>query len=162
MDVRQAIASNLRQADFFIDAYLGDITPDEMMVRPVPGANHLAWQLGHLISSEHRLVERVAPGTMPALPPNFAERHTKQTAASDKADEFFSKEEYLQTLKQVRASTLRVVEILSPTELDRPVDKVPPMVKTAGQALLLIGGHWMLHAGQWALLRRKLGRSVQF
>ena len=59
-----------------------------MLKRPAPGANHVAWQLGHLISAETRLVEAAKPGSMPPLPEGFAERHSKDTAASDNPEGF--------------------------------------------------------------------------
>ena len=80
MNAKDAVRTTMNTADFMVESYLSDITPQEMLVRPAPGANHLAWQLGHLISAETRLVEAAAPGSMPALPEGFAERHSKETA----------------------------------------------------------------------------------
>src|SRR5262249_46530255 len=114
MDIKQAIISGLGQADSIVDAYLADLTPAELLVRPAPGANHLAWQLGHLIASERYLVDKAAPGAPAALPAGFAERHTKQTAGSDRAEDFLTKDEYLRVGKATRADTLRVVEGLAP------------------------------------------------
>jgi hypothetical protein len=162
MDTKQAILTNLQQSDAVVDAYLQDLAPQELLVRPVPGANHLAWQLGHLIASERYLVDKAVPGKMPALPDGFAERHKKETSTLDGAESFLSKEEYLRLRKDVRASTLRVIEGLSSEDLDRPVQGVPPFVKTIGEVLLLVGGHWLMHAGQWAVIRRKLGRPPLF
>ena len=51
MDIRQAIRANLTSADFIVNGYLADLTPGEMLTRPVPGANHTAWQVGHHNSS---------------------------------------------------------------------------------------------------------------
>ena len=62
MDNKQLILSNLSQADFTVNAYLADLTDAELLVRPVPGINHIAWQWGHLISSEAYLVGQVCPG----------------------------------------------------------------------------------------------------
>jgi hypothetical protein len=39
---------------------------------------------------------------------------------------------------------------------------VPQFIKTAGDCFVLIGPHWASHAGQWVVLRRKLGRPVMF
>ncbi|MHC4880033.1 MAG: DinB family protein, partial [Planctomycetota bacterium] len=33
---------------------------------------------------------------------------------------------------------------------------------TVGAAFSLHGSHWLMHAGQWAVLRRKLGREPLF
>ena len=99
MNAKDAARTTMNTADFMVESYLSDITPQEMLVRPAPGANHLAWQLGHLISAETRLVEAAAPGSMPALPEGFAEQHSKETAASDNPADFLSKDEYLKLAK---------------------------------------------------------------
>jgi hypothetical protein len=163
MNAKDAARTAMTIADFMVDSYLGDITAQEMLVRPAPDANHLAWQLGHLISAEYRLVEAAAPGSVPALPAGFAERHTKDTSASDNAADFLSKDDYLKVAKTVRASTLRALEGLSDADLDKPVTgRVPPFVKRAGDCFVTIGTHWVMHSGQWVVLRRKLGRERKF
>jgi hypothetical protein len=163
MNSKEAIRTTMTAADFFVDSYLSDITPQEMLVRPAPGSNHLAWQLGHLISAEKRLVEAAVPGSMPALPEGFAERHTKETAASDNPADFLSKDEYLSLAKTVRAATLKVLESQSEADFDKPVSgRVPPWIKRAGDCFVTAGTHWVLHAGQWVVLRRHLGRDRKF
>ena len=34
---------------------VSDLSDAELLVRPVPQANHIAWQLGHLILQDSRL-----------------------------------------------------------------------------------------------------------
>ncbi len=163
MNAKDAIRTTLTTADFLVQSYLTDITQQELLTRTVPDANHLAWQLGHLISAECRLVEAAAPGTMPALPSGFAERHTKDTAASDNPSDFLTKDEYLNLAKTVRAGTIKSLDSFSEADLDKPVTaRVPPFVKCAGDCFVTAGGHWIMHSGQWVVLRRKLGRPRQF
>lgn len=163
MNTKDAVRATMITADFMVENYLSDITPQEMMIRPAPGANHLAWQLGHLISAETRLVETASPGSMPPLPAGFADRHSKNTAASDNPGDFLSKDEYLKLAKTVRAATLQSLDKMSEADFDQPVSgRLPPFVKRAGDCFLTVGGHWILHAGQWVVLRRYLGRDRKF
>jgi hypothetical protein len=163
MNAKDAVRVMMSTADFFVESYLSDIMPQEMLVRPARGANHLAWQLGHLISAETRLVEAAAPGSIPALPEGFAERHSKDLAASDNPSDFLSKDEYLGLAKSVRVATLKVLDSIREDDLDKPANgRVPPFVKTAGDCFVTAGGHWILHAGQWVVLRRYLGRDRKF
>lgn len=142
MNAKDAARTTMNTADHMVESYLSDITPEEMMVRPVRTANHLAWQLGHLISAETRLVEAAAPGSMPALPEGFAERHSKETASSDNPADFLSKDEYLQLAKKVRAATLKALDNISDADLDKPVTaRVPPFVKRGGDCFVTAGGH---------------------
>jgi hypothetical protein len=163
MNFKDAIRASFGMADFFVQSYLADVTPQELMMRAVPDANHLAWQLGHLISSERHLVEAALPGSMPKLPEGFAERHTKDFASSDNAADFLSKDEYLRLAAEMRAGTLKVLDQLSEADFDKPVTgRVPPFVKRAGDCFVTIGSHWIMHSGQWVVLRRKLGRPRLF
>src|SRR6476659_851620 len=120
MNIKDAVKKQCDISDFMMDSYLSDITSEEMLKRPAPGANHVAWQLGHLISAETRLVEAAKPGSMPSLPEGFAERHSKDTAASDNPKDFLSKDEYLKLAKTVRVGTLRALDSLSEADLDKP------------------------------------------
>lgn len=164
MDVKDAIRTTCETADMLTQVYLSDLTAEELMTRPAPDANHPAWQLGHLIAAERMLVEAGVPGSMPELPAGFAERHNKNTAGSDKPEDFLTKDEYFRLAQETRAATLKVLDGLSSADLDKPVssDRVPPFVKKVGDALLTAGSHWIMHTGQWVVLRRKLGRPVQF
>jgi hypothetical protein len=163
MDFKDAIRAALGTSDFFVQSYLSDLTPAEMLARPTGDANHVAWQLGHLIASERHLIEAAVPGSMPELPAGFAERHSKEKAASDNPTDFLTKEEYFKVAKDMRAGTLAALDKLSAADFDKPVfGRVPPFVKRAGDCFVTAGGHWTLHAGQWAVLRRKLGRQRQF
>jgi hypothetical protein len=163
MDFKDAIRASLGMSDFLVQRYLEDITPQELLTRPAADANHIAWQLGHLIQSERHLVEAAAPGSMPPLPAGFAERHTKDTAASDKPGDFLSKDEYFRVKDEIRVGTLKVLDSLSEADMDKPITgRVPPFIKKVGETFVLIGPHWSSHAGQWVIVRRKLGRPRQF
>jgi hypothetical protein len=163
MNVKDSIRSSLRISDFLSQGYLADITPEEMFVQPVADANHIAWQLGHLIASERHLVEAASPGSMPALPEGFAERHRRDAAPSTNPADYLTKDEYLQLAKQVRTATLQALDRFNDADFDKPVTaRVPPFVTCAGDCFATIGPHWSLHAGQWVVLRRKLGRARMF
>jgi hypothetical protein len=160
MNARQAIKLSIDSGDFVGLAYLEDLTDKELLHRPCPGANHINWQLGHLIVSEHGMTEKVSPGSMPALPAGFAEKYTKETSASDDANAFCKKDELLRVHKEQRAGSLKALEKMSDEQLDGPsgFDFVP----TVGGLFSMQGSHWLMHAGQWAVIRRQLGRKPLF
>ncbi len=163
MNAKEALESNIAFGDKVAESYLADLTDAELLVRPVPGANHIAWQLGHLVGAEHDLIELVAPGSMPKLPAGFKEKHSKQTAGSDDPKAFCTKAEYLKLLKEQRAGTLTALAKMSEAALSQPAPE--PMrahLKTVGDVFSMQGGHMLMHAGQWAVVRRKLGRKPLF
>ena len=93
MNVREAIKISIDTGKMISAGYLSDLTDAEMMKRPCPGCNHITWQVGHLIASEHSMIEKVAPGSMPELPAGFAEKYTKETSHSDNPADFHTKSE---------------------------------------------------------------------
>jgi hypothetical protein len=163
MDARDAIKLGINMGDMVSMAYLQDLTDEQMMQRPHPECNHLKWQIGHLIASEHSIVEGVAPGVMPALPEGFAERYSKETAKSDDASAFDSKDELLRVYQQQRAGTMAALAKLSDADLDKPApEAMRSYAPNVAAAFSMQGSHWLMHAGQWAVLRRQLGKPPLF
>ena len=143
--------------------HLADFSDQDMLVRPVPGANHVAWQLGHLANSEHNMVNAVSPGATPPLPAGFAEKFNKETAKLDDAKAFPSKAEILDTLTKVRTASIAWVKTLSEADLQRPTpERLQRLAATVEQMLILMPSHIAMHIGQIQVLRRKLGRPVMF
>lgn len=146
-----------------VNMYLEDLTDSELLMRPAENMNHIAWQLGHLIQSEHMHVSQVAPDAMPALPEGFTERHTKETAASNEPGDFLTKAEYIVLMQQQREASLKLLATMSDEQLSQPApEKVNYLGPTVGCIFAGEATHWMLHAGQWAVLRRQLNRPPLF
>src|SRR5262249_609324 len=73
MNGSQAIQSAIQSTQFVVTALLEDLSDADLLIRPVPGANHIAWQLGHLIDSEVQMIKDQLPGTAyPEFPAGFA------------------------------------------------------------------------------------------
>lgn len=163
MNSTQALRLGLNWADMLTKSYLEDLTDAELLVRPVPGTNHIAWQLGHLLKSEHDMITAICPGIMPALPDGFGDKYTADTSRLDSAGCFHTKSQYLDLYKALRAGTLAALEKFSDAELDQPVpEQFAAYTKNIGDLFALQGTHWLMHAGQWAIIRRKLGRKPLF
>lgn len=163
MNAREAIKLSIDSAMFISLEYLADLSDEDMLQRPHPDCNHIKWQLGHLISSEHQMIRGVAPGSMPELPEGFAERYTKETASSDDPGAFDSKADLRQLLEEQRAATLEALAGQSDEALSKPApEEMQGYAPTVADVFSLQGGHWMMHAGQWAVIRRQLGRPPLF
>jgi len=163
MNAREALKLGVTGGQDIVQRYLADLSDADLLVRAVPNSNHIAWQLGHLIAAENMMLEAVRPGSMPKLPEGFREKHGKQTATSDDAKNFLKKDEYLKLLKEQRAGTMKVLDGLSEADLDGPVpDSLKNFLRNVGDVFSMQGTHYVMHAGQWALIRRKLGRPPLF
>ena len=163
MDSRAAIKASIDMGKMISMAYLGDLTDEEMMHRPHPQCNHIKWQIGHLIASENQMINGCIPGSMPELPEGFMEKYTKETSTVDDPDFFHSKEELMAAFEQQRAGTLAALDKLSNDDLGNPSpDAMQAYAPNWGTAFVMQDSHWVMHAGQWAVIRRQLGRPPMF
>ncbi len=161
MHAKDVILNSLGSSDMITKAYLSDLSDADLMVRPVAGMNHLAWQLGHLISVEHKVVEEIAPGSCPALPEGFDAKHTKETTTFDDASKFYTKAEYLAAWDAQHAATKAVVAKLTDAELDAAApESFRRMVPTNGLAINFLASHSLMHVGQYVAIRRSLGKPI--
>lgn len=161
MTARDAILHTLGMSHMVLTTYLSDLSDADLMRRPAPGANHIAWQLGHLISAERGMGEGVCPGSYPPLPAGFDAQHAKETTHVDDPAQFLTKAQYLELFEQQRSATKVALSKLSDADLDKPgAEQLRQVCPTIGATLNLIGGHELMHAGQFATVRRLLGKPV--
>lgn len=163
MSIAEHIRISLELPQMIVERYLEDLSDAELLLRPGPGMNHIAWQLGHLITGENFHVNQIAQQEMPELPEGFAARHTDATALHDAAEDFYPKATYLEQMHRQRAGTL---EVLASMDDDALMAESPEAIRyfgpTVGSVFSGEAIHWMMHAGQWAVVRRRLGRAPLF
>jgi hypothetical protein len=162
MTAKDAIKNTLEFCRQVTVEYLKDFTDADLLVRPVPAANHSAWQLGHLIASEHEMIAALGH-SMPALPAGFAAKYTAQTAKSDRPADFATKQQYLDLLETMRAGTLAALNATPEADLDKPSpESMRAYAPTVAAVFLISGTHELMHGGQLVTVRRKLGKPVLF
>ena len=160
MTPKDVIKNTIDMGHEVLTTYLSDLNDVDLMVRSVPGANHIAWQLGHLIASEWQMLTEVGC-KMPDLPDGFAESYTKETSKSDDASKFHKKDQYLEWMGQQRSATLAALEATPEADLDKPSpESMREYAPTVGVAFNVIGVHEMMHAAQFVPVRRKLGKPM--
>lgn len=163
MNTHEAIQASLTLAREVTDMLLADLSDEDLLIRPVPEANHIAWQLGHLIGAEHHMMSELPESDMPALPDGFTEKYSKETSKSDDPSLFESKQTYLDLYGQVRKGTLATLERLSDDRMSEPAPEAyREMFKTVGGLVSLQANHELMHLGQCTVVRRKLGKAVAF
>ena len=88
MSLKNHIRWLIEQSDWITMAYVQDLADADFLLRPVPGMNHVAWQMGHMITGSKKMLSGL--GLPPALPAGF-EDHTKGGLSDDPA-KFASKD----------------------------------------------------------------------
>jgi hypothetical protein len=159
-----AIRTALQSTQQLLTWFLSDLSDGDLTVRPVPGANHIAWQVGHLIITETRLTSQPTfKAVYPELPAGFVEQHGAKTQASEPPIGFGTRTQYVDLIAKVRQATLTGLAALKDTDLDAPtVGQMATWAPTLGALLLLTSNHSLMHAGQFSVVRRKLGKPVLF
>ena len=155
MTIADSLLFSYDRSHKFLHLMTGDLTPAEWLKRPVEGANHAAWIVGHLI-----VVERTALKFLnlpqPALPSDdFAARHGKGSMPSD-VGEVGDVSKLVPLWDEQRQAITEAIKTLPADGFDHPTEH--PMFKTVGQFLTLVPGHAMLHIGHLSTIRRSLGK----
>ena len=155
MTIADCLLFSYDRSHKFMHMMIDDLTPAEWLKRPVDGANHAAWIVGHLIVVERNALKFLSL-PQPALPTDdFAARHGKGSTPTDDAGDV-SKLRPL--FDEQRAAITAAIKTLPAEGFDRPTDH--PMFKTVGQFLTLVPGHAMLHIGHLSTIRRSLGKPA--
>ena len=162
MNAKDVIRQVMELSDMVVRAYVSDLDEQDLVVRSVPGTNHVAWQLGHMIAGTAKMIAALGRAA-PQLPPGFAEAHSKETASCDDRSRFSSKQQYLDLLDQAKAATLAAVDATPEADLPKPgPESMREYAPTVAAVLLILGQHWLMHAGQFVPIRRKLGKPALF
>src|SRR4051794_31478991 len=142
---------------------LADFSQAEMLARPVPGANHATWQIGHMIGSAAHSFAAIAPGLVPQSATGIGEKCTGKTASIDDPAHFPDKTQLLETFAQAYGAIANWVKTQTPEDLNRPTPgRMADFAPTVGHLALMIASHIMMHVGQMQVIRRKLGKPLLF
>jgi hypothetical protein len=139
-----------------------DQTPvAEWFRQPPGGVSHVAWQVGHLAFAQYRMALERIRGPQPQNADLIAEEFLRLFGRDSMPDpdpaKYPSQAEIRAVFDRVHEQVLRELRGLEESELDQPVRKPHPLVKTKQWALLWCAQHEAVHTGQIGLLRRQLG-----
>ncbi|MEO1615429.1 MAG: DinB family protein [Planctomycetota bacterium] len=161
MSDSKSIKNAFQLTDTVLESYLGDFTDADLLTRPGAGCNHIAWQLGHLISSESMLMNMIKEGSGIELPEGFAEAHDKSVADSDDASKFRSKDEYLQLYRKARQHSIQAIQTMTEEELNaESPENFRSFCPDKRAMVMLVASHPMMHVGQFVPVRRALNKPL--
>ncbi len=163
MDQFQLVADGLAGNLEMLKGTIADFSDADIYVRPCAGANHPAWQIGHLAGAETWMVSQFDPKAATQLPEGWDKKFNKETCSKDDPAFFGTKAQLLDQLIKVRGATIAWVKSLKPADLDKPSpERLARMCPTLGHVLGLIPNHFSMHLGQMQVVRRKLGKPIIF
>jgi len=161
MNAIDILKSTYSTSRMVLKSYAGDFTDAELMNRAHESCNHLAWQLGHLISAECMFVDQLSPGNACALPEGFAAQYSRETQSDNDASHFLGTANYMDLMDKIQDATFAALDKTSESELDEDAPEMyRPMFPTKGAIWVLVATHNMMHAGQFVSVRRACGKGV--
>ena len=125
------------------------------------GVSHVAWQVGHLASSQYRLcLERLRPRTPEddaLIPDAFVTMFGRDALPADVTG--YTAEEIRAVFDRVHARVMTELASHPDADLDLPPLKPHLLFATRLAGLRYAPLHEMIHCGQIALIRRMLGHA---
>lgn len=160
----EVLKASLAGTQYVLKWFVDDFSDAELLARPVPNANHAAWQIGNVITGDvYILKDQSLNASFPELPEGFAEKHGPNGSKADGPEGFLSKAEYFALFDKVRAATIASLDSLTDADLDRPTTgDIAKFAPTLGRLYLMVSDHTLMHAGQFSVIRRSLGKPVLF
>ncbi len=153
------IAQTRRYTQGFIDV----LDPGDWFHMPPGGVSFIAWQVGHLASSQYHLCLSRIRGTRPEddalIPKDYFALFGKGSIPEANASRYPSAEEIRAVFDRVHAQVARELPGLDDAALDEPVTRRHPLFTTKFGSLAMCPRHEMLHAGQIGLIRRQFGHA---
>jgi hypothetical protein len=132
----------------------------EWFTVPTGGVSHIAWQVGHMASSQYRLcLERLRPRTSAdesLISDAFIKTFGRESLPA--AETGFTAEEIRAVFDRVHARVMEELPSYPDADLDlAPLLKPHPWFATRIAGLRYAPLHEMIHCGQLAMIRRMLG-----
>ncbi len=128
---------------------------------PPGGVSHIAWQVGHLATSQYRLcLERLRPRTAAdeaLLPDDFVRTFGRE--ALPEAVTGYTAEQILAVFDRVHAQVMAELPSYPDADLDLAPLRPHPLFTTRIAGLRYAPLHEMIHCGQIAMIRRMLGHK---
>ena len=158
------IRDALEQIDFarrYTWERVASVPPADWFTVTAGGVSHVAWQVGHLASSEYRLcLERLRPRTAEdetLIPDGFITMFGREALPADVTG--YTAEAIRAVCERVHARVMAELPAYPDADLDLPPLKPHALFATRIAGLRYAPLHEMIHCGQVAMIRRLLGHA---
>ena len=157
----ETLADVYQQQLDLMKLHLADFSDADMLKRPCNAANHTAWMVGHLATSEATLINIATPGAIPEQSMAMRERHSSKGTKLDEG--FVGKDELIRLLGETREKSIEWLLKLTDADWNREMPKqFENFAPTVGHLALMVPMHANMHLGQIQGVRRALGKPVIF
>lgn len=141
--------------------FVKDVNEAEWFRQPFEGANHIAWQVGHLAIAEYGLIAGEVLGLtfdeVDWISADFRALFKRGSTPISDGTAYPSPAELRVMLDHIHDHVMGLLAGLPDERLDEAPTFGHPLAETKLEAMHLCARHEALHAGQIAMLRRAFG-----
>lgn len=175
MRINDLLKRSLETAEMVVLRLLEDLPDASWDLRPHPQCQDLNWQFGHLILSEANMIEG-SLGDSLLLDASFQESYRKReltgistsdlsedkgTQASTQATGRLSPADLWSVYRRQRKRTFELLDGLHAEDFDAAAaESIRGYCPTIADAFIACSSHWLMHSGQWVILRRMAGLPI--
>lgn len=139
---------------------VADIPADKMAAQPIPGMNHPAWLLGHLLTLEQSVVTKVIGKTV-THPLGADWRDIYGIGSTPKPDlKLYKPKEFcMEALRESAGTIAEYFRALPESDLQKPLPDadLAKFFPNIARLLIILPTHRAYHAGQLATWRKAAG-----
>jgi hypothetical protein len=140
-DIRSALKSNQDT----LNGFLADLSDQDLAVRRLLAPGTIAWQMGHLITSEVAMGAAIPGASYPELPPGMKETYGSHARLTVPPGGYLKKAELVEWFNKVRSATLAALDCLTDADLNKPTTgPMTSSAQTVGELLWLMANHTIL------------------
>lgn len=156
MELRQTLIDISNDARGWLEAWAKGFTQDQATDSGGIRTHPIAWQLGHIASTEND-VYRVFTGEPGVVPDDLRAICGTGCPEPTDATRYPPLSDLWSLLEQTHEQLLGLIETASDADLDRPPLEESRFFRSLGQAIYEIALHENYHVGEIATLRKALG-----
>lgn len=153
----------VEKARQYTTGLVNDTDDDQWFEQPFEGANHIAWQVGHIVVAQYGLTLAAVRGRHPEdaewLPKGYAKMFGRESTPQTELSGHPTPDELRAALDTVHDHVISGLQSVEPDVFDDKPEWEVPMCATKLEAVHFCALHEMVHAGQIGMLRRMLGRA---
>lgn len=160
ISVKEMLLAQLGTGEYLFDKFTSDLSDAEYFKVPAANTNHVAWNIGHIATSEDSMVAAVTGGSM-----KFSQDLHKMFGGSSEcfedAAKYPSRGEIDEMRQNARANAIEQIKMFDEAKWNDPAPQGWPtdLFPTLGSVWALLATHQFWHIGQITVCRQTLGKS---
>lgn len=155
----EAIDYAMRASKIMVHRFVDDLKSSDFEFQPAPGANCVAWILGHLALTDRRSLAWLGVSDLPELPSGFDEMFPKTGQKAGVQSGFGDPKAIVAAFDAHRDRLIAALKAVDPAKFLEPPSFQSPMFSDKGEGYLFMGLHTAMHMGQVSAIRRSLGHA---